>query len=344
MKMKAAVLVKHGNAEEAFQLREIDRKAPGSGEVSVKVEAFGLNFADVMARKGLYREAPPLPSVLGYDLCGVVDQVGAGVNPDWIGKRVAGMSRFGAYAEYCVTNINGLTAVTSDLDPISATSLGTQCCTAYHAAFQATNIYHGERVLIHAAAGGVGSILVQLALNHGCEVFATAGSEEKLEKLRKMGVHHAVNYKSHDYESALLQILKGERIDAIFNAIAGSTFKKDQRLLGAGGRNIIYGAAERTGMKGGKFATLRMINRMGLLIPILRMAKSQSLVGVNMLKMGDYKPERIASALAACAQLMESGVISKQEDGLLFGIKDLAKAHRMLEERKTTGKIAIRWD
>lgn len=344
MKMKAAVLVKHGVADEAFEIREIDRQPPGRGEVSVKVEAFGLNFADVMARKGLYREAPPLPSVLGYDLCGVVDQVGADVDPSWKGKRVAGMSRFGAYAEYCVTKINGLTAISDQLDPISATSLGTQCCTAYHAAFQATNIYPGERILVHAAAGGVGSILVQLAIHRGCEVFATAGSDAKLEKLRQMGVHHVINYKSADYEQELLRILDGARIDVVFNAIAGSTFKKDQRLLGAGGRNVIYGAAERTGMKGGKLATMRMIQRMGLLIPILRMAKSQSLIGVNMLKIGDFKPERIASALAASAKLMEEGVICKQEGGLLFGITDLAKAHRMLEERKTTGKIAIRWE
>lgn len=340
--MKAAVLVQNGDAKNAFDIREVDRPAPANGEVLIKVEAFGLNFADVMARRGLYREAPPLPSVLGYDLVGHIEAVGEGVSPNWVGKRVAGMSRFGAYAEYCVTKVSGVTEVSDAMDPVQACALGTQYCTAWYGAFQATNMHKGENVLIHAGAGGVGTALIQLAKWKGCRIFATAGSDAKIEHLKKMGVDHPMNYREQDYEQEIKKLLAGERLDLTFNAIAGSTFKKDSRLLGAGGRLVLYGAAERSGQKGGKLATLRLLWKMGLMIPLLRMAKSQSLVGVNMLKIADHKPERITEALKELVKLYEEGVVAPLNGGY-YPIDQLAEAHTALENRKTIGKIAVHW-
>ncbi len=340
--MKAAVLIKNGSAQESFEIREIERQKPGEGDVEVQVEAFGLNFADVMARRGLYREAPPLPSVLGYDLVGRIVAVGPDVDATLIGKRVAGMSRFGAYAEYCITKASGVAEVPEDMDPTAACALGTQYCTAWYACMQATNMHEGERVLIHAAAGGVGTALVQLAKWKNCEIFATVGSETKAEALREAGVQHVINYRKEDYETAIVKLLKGERLDMTFNAIAGSTFKKDMRLIGAGGRVVLYGAAERAGKKGGKWATLRLLQRMGLLIPLLRMAKSQAIVGVNMLKIADHKPQLIASALKALIKLQQEGVIDPKIGGT-YPISDLAKAHDDLEYRRTSGKLAVKW-
>lgn len=340
--MRAAVLVRNGDAADAFEIREMERPVPGPGEVCIRVEAFGLNFADVMARQGLYREAPPLPSVLGYDLVGTVDDVGDNVDKAWIGKRVAAMTRFGAYAEYAVTRVTGIVEVPADMNAAEACAIGTQYATAWYAGFQATNIHPGERVLIHAAAGGVGTALTQLALWRGCEIYATAGSEEKINLLREMGVHHPINYRETDYEEAIRSLLGNERLDLTFNAIAGSTFKKDMRLLGAGGRLVLYGAAERASMKGGMLATLRLLWKMGLMIPLLRMAKSQSIVGVNMLKIGDHKPERIAEGLVRLMELHADGVINPRSGGV-YPIEQLAEAHEALEQRRTTGKLAVQW-
>lgn len=340
--MRAAMLVKNASAKEAFEIRETTRNQPGDGEVEIKVEAFGLNFADVMARRGLYREAPALPSVLGYDLVGKIESVGPNVSPDMVGKRVAGMSRFGAYAEYCVTKASGVTEVPADMHAAEACALGTQYCTAWYASMQATNMHEGERVLIHAAAGGVGTALVQLAQWKNCEIFATVGSEEKVQQLKKLGVQHVINYRTDDYEEVMKGILGKNRIDMTFNAIAGSTFKKDMRLIGSGGRVVLYGAAERAGKKGGKWATIRLLQRMGLLIPLLRMAKSQALIGVNMLKIADYKPDLIARALTELTALHQQGVI-KPKVGGLYDIEDLAKAHDDLEYRRTSGKLAVKW-
>ncbi|WP_306641473.1 quinone oxidoreductase family protein [Sanyastnella coralliicola] len=340
--MKAAVLTTNGNAFDSFEIRDLDKPTPQEGQVLIKVEAFGLNFADVMARRGLYREAPPLPSVIGYDLVGKVEAVGSGVDTSLIGERVAGMSRFGSYAEYCATQASGVAVVPDDMPAAEACALGTQYCTAWYAAFQATNMNPGERVLIHAAAGGVGTALVQLAQWKGCEIFATAGSDEKIQLLKDRGVQHVINYRTQDYEEEIKKILGEKRLDMTFNAIAGSTFKKDMRLIGAGGRVVIYGAAERAGKKGGKWATINMLRKMGLLIPLLRMAKSQALIGVNMLKIADHRPQRIAEALEELVKLYQEGVIKPQSGGE-YSVNELAQAHDDLEYRRTTGKLAVRW-
>lgn len=340
--MKAAVLIRNGDAANAFEIRQVERPVPQSGDVCIHVEAFGLNFADVMARQGLYREAPPLPSILGYDLVGTVVETGSEADQHWVGKRVAAMARFGAYAEYCVTRVTGIVEVPDNMGAAEACAIGTQYTTAWYAAFQATSMHPGERVLIHAAAGGVGTALTQLALWKGCEIYGTAGSDEKIEQLRDMGVHHPINYRETNYEDSIRKKLGEARLDITFNAIAGSTFKKDRRLLGAGGRLVLYGAAERAGMKGGKLATLRLLWKMGLVIPLLCMAKSQSIVGVNMLKIGDHKPERISEGLKRLMELHKEGVIAPRSGGL-YPVEELAEAHRALEERQTTGKLAVHW-
>lgn len=339
--MKAAVLIKHGKAKDAFEIRDIGSPIPKSNEALVDVEAFGLNYADVMARNGLYREAPPLPSVLGYDFVGRVKACGDANFSHLIGKRVVGLSRFGAYAEQVVTNPMALVPISEDVSPASATALGTQYLTAYHAACQITNLHPGERVLIHAAAGGVGTALIQIALWKGCEVFGSAGSDEKMQYLKEQGVHHPINYKKADYAQQIKSILGEKRIDVSFNPVAGSTFKKDLKLIGSGGRLILFGAAERSGMKG-FFPTYRFLGRMGLLMPILLMAKSRSILGVNMLKVADHRPGVIQHAFEALIPLLEKGIISPKIGGE-YHVNNLAEAHQLLEDGKTTGKLAVLW-
>ena len=129
--MKAIYLVKNGDAATAFELRETADPIPSSGEVRIKVEAFGLNYADVMARNGLYREAPPLPCVLGYEVVGRIDQVGENVPNDLLGQRVVAFTRFGGYAEYAITNPQAFTRI-DDLDAGAALSIATQYVTAYY--------------------------------------------------------------------------------------------------------------------------------------------------------------------------------------------------------------------
>jgi len=174
--MQAIYTVKHGAPEIAFEKREIEIKEPGNDEIAIEVEAFGLNFADVLARLGLYKEAPPLPSVIGYEVVGKVVKIGADVKTVSQGDRVTAFTRFGGYTQYAITKGIAAVKIADDYPTGKALALATQYTTAYYAAYIAANVREGEKVLIHAAAGGVGTALVQLCKLKNCKIYGTAGS------------------------------------------------------------------------------------------------------------------------------------------------------------------------
>lgn len=341
-RMRAAFLVSKGDANTALEIRETHRPTAQAGQVLVKVEAFGLNFAEVIARQGLYPDAPPLPFIPGYDFVGRVVETGDGVNNDWMGKRVAGMSRFGSYAEYCATMTQGIVEVPDAMPITHATALAVQYATAYYSACMATNLYPGDNVLIHAGAGGVGTALIQLAKWKGCKVIATAGSKEKIDRVLSLGADHGINYRKKSYQKEVKKILGNDKLDATFNAIGGKSFKRDMSLIGAGGRVVLYGAADRIGKRGGMLANLLLLQRMGRIIPLFLVGKSHSVVGVNMLKIADYQPQILSRALSELIKLYDQGVIMPQK-GHTYTIDRLAEAHTDFEKRKTMGKVAVQW-
>lgn len=314
--------------------------APTPDQVLIRCEGFGLNYADVMATKGLYREAPPLPSVLGYEVVGRVEAVGAGAPQELIGKRVVGMTRFGGYAQYAVTDHSAVAVVPEELPLGVAASLATQGCTAWYAARLLCPLRAGQRVLVHAAAGGVGHLLVQLALRSGCMVFAVASGTEKADYLRSLGVQHVVDRTQGDYAQQVERSLHGAKLDVVFNAVGGASFKKDMALLGNGGRMLLYGGAERGAL--GLFGTLRFVWRMGLVVPILLMMQSRSVLGLNMLRIAEQHPNDIATCLhsmvAACA---EGQVLPRIHNE--YAATELPRALQDLEGGATMGKLVVRW-
>ena len=339
--MQAIYLIKNGEASTAFELRDHQVPAPESKEVRIKVEAFGLNYADVMARNGLYREAPPLPAVLGYEAVGTIDAVGTEMDTNLVGKRVVAFTRFGGYAQYAITKDFAFTEI-DDLDAGKALSIATQYVTAYYMAYDVTNVFEGDRVLIHAGAGGVGTALIQLCKLRGCEVFATAGSQDKMDHMKNLGADHVINYRQTDYATAVNSALGNERLDVTFNPIAGSTFRKDFKLLGSGGRIILFGGSERSGKSWGILSTLNFLRKMGLILPIGTMMRSKSIIGVNMLKIGDNRPMVLKRSMKNVAEMVVNGAVSPHVGGR-FDVKEIAEAHSFLESRKSIGKVIITW-
>lgn len=336
--MRSVVLVKNGSAANAFEIQELPSPAVPEGCVKIKVEGFGLNYADVMARNGLYREAPKLPFTPGYEAVGHIIE-----GPeDMIGQRVLAFTRFGGYSEEVVTLAEAVTPIKEDTPLGEALALGTQYVTAYHAAYEQVNLFEGDKVLIHAAAGGVGIALTQLAKLKGCEVFGTASKSDKLEYIGKNGVDHPINYKTSDYEVEITKILGKERLDVAFNSVGGSTFKKDRKLVGTAGKQVLYGGAERSGKKFGIFSTLSFVNKMGLVIPIGLMMRSKGIVGVNMLKVADYKPHIMQRCMKCVVNLYKEGKIKPYVGGE-FKAEQIAEAHQLLEGRDSMGKIAVKW-
>lgn len=338
--MKAWVLTKYGEPRTSMTLQDVPDPHPDAKQVLIRCEGFGLNYADVMAVKGLYRDAPKAPFVPGYEVVGRVERAGAEVPAGLQGKRVVAMTRFGGYAELAVTDHRALAVIPDDIPLAEAAALATQGCTAWYMAMIARPLRTGQRVLVHSAAGGVGQLLVQLAVHADCTVYAVASGPEKMAYLEKLGAQHPIDRSKDDYAMQLRALLGREKLDASFNAVGGSTFRKDLRLLGCGGALMLYGGSERG--EGGLFGTLRFVWRMGLVVPIFLMMKSKSLVGVNMLRISEHKPELIA----ACLQ----GVVRAHAEGWLkplshrtFAGQELADALALLGSGASIGKVAVRW-
>ncbi len=338
--MKAAVLIKNGSAFNAFEIREVPKPSVKHGEVLIKVEAFGLNFADVMARNGMYKEAPPLPSILGYDVAGTIEAIGDGVANVKPGDRVTAMTRFGGYAEYAVTNASGVAVIPYELDAATATALTTQYCTAIYAASEMVNLHKGDKVLIQSGAGGVGSALIQYATHMQCEIFATAGSENKIKYLQQSGVHHAINYNEQDFETVIKKITSEKGVDVIFDAVGGKSVKKGIRLLAPGGRIICFGAAALSNKN--IFGKIITALQFGFYHPAMLMMPSKSIIGINMLQIADHQPKIIQRCLQTVMKFYKEGIfvpaIAK-----VFDVSNIAEAHDFLEKRKSIGKVVVKW-
>lgn len=338
--MKAIALIKTGNASTAFEIREMVKPLPQKGEVLIKVAAFGLNFADVMARKGMYKEAPPLPAILGYDVAGTIEAIGENVSAFKMGDRVTAMTRFGGYAEYVVTNANAVAILPHSIDNAAATALTTQYCTAYYAAAEMVNLHKGDKVLIQSGAGGVGTALIQYAKYKQCEIFSTAGSDAKLNYLSSLGVQHPLNYVAGDFEKEIKNRTGGKGVDVIFDAVGGSSVRKGFRLLAPGGRIVCYGAASMSNKN--IFGKLRSLFGFGFYHPVMLMVPSKAIIGINMLRIADNKPAVLQRCLEAVVQLTIQGVFIPTL-GKVFNAEDIAAAHDYLEKRKSIGKVVMEW-
>jgi NADPH2:quinone reductase len=342
METEAFVLCKIGPSNQAFERKTIQLPALDPDEVLIESEAFGLNYADVMARHGLYKEAPPLPCVLGYELVGIVKQVGENCSSDWIGKRVLAFSRFGGYAKHVQTKAHAVVEV-GDLPAEIAMSLSTQGVTAYYMSDFMSPIRINEHVLIHAAAGGVGSLLIQLAKRKGAIVYAKIGSEDKRELAIKLGADHVINYKNTPYELELQKLLGTNQLSASFNPVAGDTIKKDMKLLGPNGRLYLFGGSQMVGGKYGILSKLKFLWDMGFVLPIGLMMQSKSIIGVNMLKIADSYPEIISTCLQDMLELYHKNEIVTHVGGV-FDENQMIEAHDLLESGKSMGKITVRWN
>ncbi len=340
--MKAIFLRRYGNPEDAFEVRETALPEHSPSQILIKTEAFGLNFADVLARKGMYKPAPKPPCILGYEAVGEIIKMGNLVKGHKLGDRVIAFTRFGAYAEYTVTEASAAISIPEKMDTGTSLALATQYVTAYYAAFDLINLFPGQKVLIHAAAGGVGSALVQLCKLKNCEIFGTTSSDLKMDLLIKQGVDHPINYTKNDFENEIIRLAGKKSIDVVFDSVGGKVFSKSRNLLSPGGKLISYGASERTDKKLGILSTLNLLKNFGIIHPISLIMNSHSFLGVNLLSIADHQPHIISRCLKNVMELYEKQLI-KPEIGGVFNYKEISEAHRLLELRKSTGKIIVSW-
>lgn len=340
-KMCAAVLVQTSSSDKAFEIREVPVPEIPDNFILVQVDSFGLNFADVMARKGKYRDAPPLPSVLGYDVCGQVAAVGKNVTLHKVGDRVTALTRFGGYAEYAITDERAAVKISGNTDSVAALSLATQGATAWYCAEEVCKLYEKERIVITAAAGGVGSLLVQLAKRRNTKVYGIVSSESKEKIVRELGADGTLNRSKGDVFSQYKSFEGHKAIDVMFDSAGGSYIKNGIKNLAPGGRMVCYGGSQGSNANN-IFSFASFALSFGFYHPAPFLMKCQSLVGVNMLRLADYKPDILKHCMESVVALYEGGELTPLK-GKEFSITQLADAHNAIEEGSVPGKIAVRW-
>lgn len=338
--MKAIYLKKYGASEKAFEVKEVIRPKIQSHEVLIENKCFGLNFADVVARRGLYPDAPKNPAVLGYDVAGIVAEVGSDVSHVAVGDRVSALTRFGGYAEYSKTMGEGVALLPDDIDFGIGTALATQACTAYYSAVHCINLNEGDQVLVQAAAGGVGTLLTQIAKSKGCTVFGTA-STKKQDVLVKNGVDHPIDYTKSDFAAVISKILDGNKLDVVFDSIGGKAFKQGWKLLQPGGVMVNFGAAAQVSGSN-KLKSLGVVAGFGLFSPLQLLMSSKSMVAVNMLRIADHKPHIFKKTFDGVMKMTSEGII-RPIISKTFKASQIAEAHDYLESRQSAGKIVMEW-
>ncbi len=336
--MRALVQTRNGPPE-VLRVEERPEPEPGEGEVRIAVHACGLNFAEIQARMGLYPDAPKPPSVLGYEVAGVIDRAGSGVDQALVGQRVMAGTRFGGFAEYAVTNVKNVIAMPEAMGFVEAAAVPVVYATAYMAVARLGNVQARERILVHGAAGGVGIAAVQIARHRGAEVLGTA-SPGKHDAIRAQGVAHAIDYRHESVPDRVRAITNGKGVDVILDPRGGAAFKESYRLLRVGGRLVIYGA---NALVGGERRNLLRVARVALQMPrfaaLDMMAKSKSVCATNMLTYWDDRGS-LADIVAPIGRLLDEGVI-KPVIAATFPLERAADAHRMIQERRNVGKVVL---
>ena len=340
--MRAVVITRHGGPE---VLRVEERPDPpvGPGEVRIAVKASGINFADTLARAGTYPDAPPPPCVVGYEVAGEVESVGAGVDGFADGDRVFGGTRFNGNAELVTVPQDQVYPLPDGLGFEQGAAIPVNYATAYAALVIMGGLKPNERALIHAAAGGVGISAVQIAKAIGAEVFGTA-SASKHDAIREQGTDHAIDYRAQDFEAEVMRLTNGEGVDVAIDAIGPSSFRKSYRALRSGGRLIMYGASEvATGEKRDMRAVLKGLARMPMAtMPWWKsfavMNENRGVFGLNMLKWWD-KEGNIDRAIQPIVAGLGSEYVPVVAEA--FPFDRAADAHRFIAERRNVGKVVL---
>ena len=341
--MRAVVLTGHGGPE-VLQVQERPEPPVARGEVRIAVKAAGINFADTMARVGLYPDAPKPPCVLGYEVAGEIESLGEGVTEHREGDRVVAGTRFGGQAELVSVPADQAISFPEGWSFAQAAALPVNYGTAFAALVTMGGLREGDRVLIHAAAGGVGTAAVQIARSIGAEIFGTA-SASKHEAITKLGVAHAIDYRNQDFAEEIRRITGDAGVDLIIDATGPTNFRKDYRLLRQGGRLVMYGLSEASSGTGRNIPKLvSSLARMPLATTpwwksLQTMNENKMVGGLNMLSWWD-REQGLDRILEPLQEMVSRGDLDPVVADA-FPFDRAGDAHTYIGERRNIGKVVL---
>lgn len=321
--MKAIRIHQPGDAT-ALTYEDIDPPQPKAGEARVRISAAGLNFIDIYQRSGVYKL--PLPATLGMEGAGEVDAVGPGVTDVRPGQRVAYAMERGAYAEHAVVAAWKLAPLPEHVSDDQAAAVMLQGMTAHYLAKSTFPLKAGDTCVVHAAAGGVGLLLTQVAKRCGARVIGTAGSEEKATLAKRAGADEVILYARDDFETEVNRLMAGKKVDVIYDSVGKDTFWKGLNLLRPRGMMVLYGASS------------------GQVEPFdVQILNAKGSLYVTRPSLGAYTLNRDELLWRATELFdwMRDGQLDVRIDRT-FALRDAAEAHRYMEGRNTKGKVVLK--
>jgi NADPH:quinone reductase-like Zn-dependent oxidoreductase len=330
--MRTVVITKHGGPG-VLEVQEQPDPQVAPGEVRIDVAAAGINFADVMARMGLYQDAPKTPCVVGYEVSGTILEVGDGVGGLTPGQRVVAGTQFGGYASQVVVPAADVVPLPDELSFEQGAAIPVNYATAWAGLIGFGSLQSGERVLVHSAGGGVGIAATQIAKRSGAEIYGTA-SPGKHARCEELGVDHVIDYTQSGWERGLPQF------DVILDAVGGKSFRTGYDLLRPGGRLVAFGAsAVVSGQRRNLVTALRTVIRMPRFNMIKQMSESKAVIGLNMLTLwkdrGTLQPW-----IEPLREMLDDGTVKPVVAGE-FGFEDAGAAQTMITERRNVGKVVL---
>jgi NADPH:quinone reductase-like Zn-dependent oxidoreductase len=335
--MRALVLTKHGPPEDALEVRDWPDPTPSADEVAIGVRAAGLNFADIVARVGLYPDAPKTPCVMGYEVAGVVEAVGSEVTGLELGDRVLAATRFNGFAETVTTRAGNALPLPEGMSFEAGAATPVVYGTAYAAVELMAAVREGETVLVQAAAGGVGIAALQLLRARGAEVIGTA-SASKHEACREHGAAHVIDYRTRDVKQEVDRITGGEGVDVVLDSLG--EFRRSYSMLRPGGRLIAYGASNVvTGERRNLVKAIREVATMPRFNVMKLMNENKAVMGMNLLHWWDRRGT-LQEFIEPLVGLIEQGVI-RPVVAEAFPFSRAAEAHRFIQERRNVGKVVL---
>jgi NADPH:quinone reductase-like Zn-dependent oxidoreductase len=325
-------------APEVLKVREAPDPEAGPGQVRVRVRAAGINFADLMARVGMYPDAPKLPCVVGYEVSGTIDQLGSGVTKLAVGDRVFAMPKFGGYTDTLVVAEAQAMPMPASMTFEEGAAMPVVYLTAHHCMIYTGHLREGARVLVHSAAGGVGLAAVQLAKAHKCEIFGTA-SASKLDFLRAQGVQHPIDTAA-DYAAAIRAVVGDRGIDLVLDPVGGASWRIGYDLLGPTGRLVAYGFSAATGGNTRNlFRAVSQFVRIPKFNPLNMMGDNKSVTGVNMGHLFD-RLHILTPQFEALMAMYGKGLVKPHVDRS-FRFDEAPAAHQYIHDRKAKGKVVL---
>jgi synaptic vesicle membrane protein VAT-1 len=325
---------------EVLELREAPDPLPKPGEVQIRVRASGVNFADIMARLGLYPDAPKLPAVVGYEVAGDISAVGDGAGRS-VGEKVFATTRFGGYSDVVCVPAAQAVPLPEGMTYEEGAAIPVNYLTAYQMLVQMGSVKAGERVLVHSAAGGVGLASIDLCKIYGAEVIGTA-STSKHAMLRERGVTHLIDYNTQDYEPEVKRLTSGRGVHIVLDAMGGEHWKKGYRCLAPTGRLVMFGLSNAaTGKTRSIWSVLKTLLRTPLFsFPPPRLINdNKALLGVNLGHMWDETDLLTAWLLQLLAWYREGKI--HPTVGARFPLAEAAAAHHYIQDRKNIGKVVL---